>query len=132
MKLNIFPQLIREANVYLSLCTTKNGSAKHENWVTIYLLSLLSKILLVGERDEEGHMFSADHLAPHIIIINNVKSKVAVTTNLTPVEHRKHRCSYISFEYLLPCKRFIFATIEMKYFLKVRIKFSQSQKKTKS
>ena len=73
-------------------------------------------------------MSSADNLVPHIIIIHNVKSKVAVTTKLTPVEHRKHRCSYISFEYLLTCKRFIFATIEMKYFLKVRINLSQSQK----
>ena len=73
-------------------------------------------------------MSSADNLVPHIIIINNVKSKVAVTTKLTPVEHRKHRCSYISFEYLLPCKRFIFATIEIKYFLKPRLILVNHQK----
>ena len=108
MKLNIIPQPIREANVYLSLCITKNRSAKHENSATIYLLSLLSKILLVVERDEEGHMSSADNLVPHIIIINNIKSKVPVTTKLTPVEHHKHRCPYTSFKYLLPCKSFIY------------------------
>ena len=94
---------------------TKNRSAKHEN----------CKILLVGEKDKEGHMSSADTLVPQIIIINNIKSKVPVA--LTPIEHHKHRCRYTSFEYLLPCKSFICKLSNMKYFLKV-INLSQSQK----
>ena len=55
-------------------------------------------------------MYSADNLVPQIMIINNIKSKVPVTTKLkalTPVEHHKHRCRNTSFEYLLPCKSFI-------------------------
>ena len=79
-------------------------------------------------------MFSADNLISHIIVINNIKNKVPVTTKLTPVKHHKHRCPYISFKYLLPCKSFIFAkdAKEMKYFLKVKINLSHSQKKSKS
>ena len=132
MKLSIIPKLIREANIYFSLCMAQKRSANLENWLTIYLQSLLSKVLLVGEWDKEGHMSSAENLVPYIIIIKNIKSNVPVTTKLTPVEHHKHRSLDISFEYLLPCKSFISKLVIMKYFLKVKINLSQSQKISKS
>ena len=81
-----------------------------------------------------AHMFSVDNMVPQIIIINNIKSKILVTTKLTPIEHHKLRCPYTSFKYLMPRKSFIFVKFatQKKYFLRVKINLSQSHKKSKS